>query len=228
MRNIGLIIAATAVLFAAAPLRAQGPAEFEEDMELAPPPEHFMTPPPPGEHPPLEPPPGFDAEAPEGMPGCPPPGEPPRHVERWLERLQARSPGEFERLQTLRRDDPEAFRRALVQRLSKERMKGGWHRGGPGRISSPEIDRLEKESREMGRAYRAAATAEEKTAIRDDLRAKLEALFDLRERERAQHIAEIEKHLAELKGALEGRAARRDQIIGHRLLQLTEGEGLAW
>jgi hypothetical protein len=88
-----------------------------------------MAPPPP------------DGPSPELIPsddGTPPPGdfEPemgrgrgPAHsgemLDRWMERLSTRNPQEYERLQKLRAEDPEAFRHALHSRLREERAMAG-------------------------------------------------------------------------------------------------------
>lgn len=160
-------------------------------------------------------------------PGPPVPPPPPPLV-RWLERLREHDPAEFERLQQLREADPEAFRRALAERIACARRKRGRPPFRPGWITTPEIERLERETRELARAFRGAGSQEERDRLAQELRDKLEKLFDLREQERARRIAEIEKHAAELRRVLQDRAQRREEIIARRFRQLTEAETTAW
>jgi hypothetical protein len=121
---------------------------------------------------------------------------------------------------------PEQERKEVLRSLSPSAPFGG-PGGGPGK-RDPKIREMERETLEMSRAFRAAKDETEKTRIRGDLRAKLEELFDLRERERKSHIDRIEKDLAELQKTLADRQAHRDEIITRRLEQLTEGEKLGW
>lgn len=56
-----------------------------------------------------------------------------------------------------------------------------------------------------------------------ELRLKLEASFDLKQRIRADEIEQAEAQIAELRRLLNERAARKDQIIERRLRELVEG-----
>lgn len=202
-------------------------------------------------------------DAPEMMPGpeAPPEGGP---LDRWLDRLREKDPAEYERLQQIRREGPEGFRRALHGKLRDERIMarfrefprmcqflltmpeeereqilqrmgpqgGGMHgRGGPWGgppARNPEIEALEREVGELSRAFREAADAALKDETLTTIRQKLETLFDLREKDRQEHIARIEKELVRLKESLEKRLERREEIIERRLKELTEGDVLGW
>jgi hypothetical protein len=143
--------------------------------------------------------------------------------------MRQADPEEFEHLQRLREEKPYQFQRALRKKLRQARFKQALrgHRE-KGTVRSPEIDRLERETHEMGQAYRKAATDEEKEALRTDLRSKLETLFDLRQKEKEKKIEQIGNRVAKLQQAMKKREDHREQIIDHRLLELTEGEVLAW
>ena len=105
-------------------------ARAQENPEGVPPPpsddtDVFFGEPPPDDM--LMPPPDMDAMR-EGMM---PPGEPeqdgqrgrPAAIDRWLQKLQQENPEEFAALQKLRKEDPMAFRRAMHERLLKQRLK---------------------------------------------------------------------------------------------------------
>lgn len=141
--------------------------------------------------------------------------------ERFRDRLKDH-PGVYERLKDL---PPEE--RDWLMHGAPRGPQGPWQQWRERRVS-PEIAKLEKETRETGRRYREVQTDEERTKLRADLHAKLEELFDLREAERAKKIEQIEKQLASLRGTLETRKAQREQIIDRRLQELTDGDTLAW
>lgn len=186
---------------------------------------------------PLEPPPGPPPGMDEPDMGQPPPppeemhgGQPPSvFVDRWLERLKEKDPEEYARLQKLKETNPEEFRKALFGKLVQERMRhrseGGRHGRPP---MNPEIQALQKETMEMSKAYSQATDEAAKKQLRTELRQKLEVLFDLREKERKEHIQRIEADLANLKKSLDERQQNREQIIERRLQELTEGDGLRW
>ena len=185
---------------------------------------------------PMEPPQGSPPDMIEpGMEGQPPPGDfgsetPPPPVDRWLGRLKTVDSNQYELLQKLRKEDPAEFHRALFERLSQEKMKDRMRRGPHGRMQpvNPKIQRMEEEVGQISHAYREASDPAQKEQLRRDLRAKLEALFDLREKGRQEHIQRIQEDLAQLKATLDQRLKNRDQIIDRRLQELTESDGLRW
>ena len=174
------------------------------------------------------------AQDPMEQPPAPPPeigtsemDEPPP-VDRWLDRLKAKNPEEYERLQKLRQEDPLEFRRTLHEYLRQERMKGGARdfRHGKQPPMNPEIRKLEEEIGRIARTYRETTDPEKQNQIRVELRMEVQALFDLRETERLEHIQRIEADLANLKITLDQRRKNRDRIIEQRLKELTNSEEL--
>lgn len=219
------------------------------------------TPPPDDASAMQNPPPGAEPDMDQGGPGGPgEPGEPPASaIDRWLDMLKERNTNEYARLQKLRTENPDEFRRVLRSRLREERFRHEFHdnpgfckyvlglpekeradilkklgHGGPGRgplgmrPMSPEIQKLEVQTGEMAKAYRDAADETQKKDIREQLRTKLEQLFDAREKERAEMIQRIEKDLDRLKQTLTQRQAHREEIIDKRLQELTADNPLAW
>ena len=211
--------------------------------------------PPPMDNPPGAPPPEefFGMGGPEG----PPPGDNPvtlwmerlrqRNPEEYarLNELRQKDPGRFhremhKRLQRQQAADvlknnprfkqlfeelPEEERDRITELISQPVM-----RKGPGKHGkpNPEIEKLEMEAGALSQAYRETADPAEKQKIRDEIQTKLEALFDLRQKDREQMIATMEKRMADLHKNLEEKTARRDEIIQRRLRELTEGDPLAW
>lgn len=239
-----LILVAAIVLLSSAPLPAQEPMESP-----MPPPESEMAP--PGPPPDMEPPPGLEP-GPENAP----PEAVDRWLERMkarntgdferLHKMREEDPKGFrgvlrqrltsERVLARLREHPKVyeFLMALPEQERDEvlrKLTPSVPFGGPGRrpeMMNPEIRELEKQALDVSRACREARDDAEKAAIRDDLRAKLGQLFDLRENERKGHIERIEHELSDLKKTLDDRQAHRDEIIARRLEQLTEGEKLGW
>ena len=198
-----------AFLLTLMPALAQDPLE----PPAGPPPE--MGAPEMGPPPSLEPPPGAESETP--------------FVDRWLDRLKEKHPEEYARLQKLRETSPEEFRQALHEKLAQEKMRFRSHDGEHGRPPmNPEVMKLENEMMDISKTYRQTTDATQKEQIRKDLRQKLEVLFDLREKDRQEHIRRIEADLADLKKSVDQRQSNREQIIDRRLQELTEGDGLRW
>jgi len=97
-----------------------------------------------------------------------------------------------------------------------------------GKNSNPEIRALSRETREMANAYQQAETQEEKEAIHDDLRAKLDDLFELREAERKTQIQRVQKEVEKLQKILDRRRKNKESIIEKRLQELTADETTRW
>lgn len=188
--------------------------------------EEGAPPPPPGSEG-MRPPP---AEGPEGLP--PPP------IQVLMQHWKKQNPEEFERMQKLREEDPEAFRRELHRKLEKAREdRGLGRRGGPGGRGLPEGDlpppdpRLqaaEESIRDLVRQWRAATNEEARLQVRTELQSALSQAFDLREQARRERLAQMEKKMAELRSSLEQRRQQRAAIIEKRMRELTEGDPLAW
>lgn len=203
------------IMLTACFLLAFTPAWGQDPMErpLGPPPE--MMDPDMGPPPSLEPPPGERPDAP--------------FVDRWLDRMKEKNPEEYARLQKLRETSPDEFRQALHEKLTQEKMRFRSREGKHGRPPmNPEIMKLEKEAMDLSKTYRQTTDAAQREQIGKDLREKLEVLFDLREKDRQEHIRRIESDLADLKKSVDERQKNREQIIGRRLQELTDGDGLRW
>lgn len=172
------------------------------------------------------------------------------HPEQFESLMEARerSPEEFRRRLRQRRDQLRAHHaladmtewprfQEFVHSLTpeereqlRERLRAAVAHGprgvGPG-PSSPARTPWEAEAELLARRYRQAAE-EDRPAIKEELRNHLERAFDAAESARREQIAEIEHRLARLKTVLAQREEHRDQIIERRLLELTDGDPLAW
>ena len=164
-----------------------------------------------------------------------------------LQRLREEDPPAFQRWLAKRRDDlvrrqflsgmNEMPRfREFMQHLSPEerdqmarRLTEAMGRGkaSPVRARHPRIEAMETNLQRQLEEYR-RAPGEAKEAHRDEIRITVAELFDLREEQRARHIAEAEERVQKLRQVLAERRARRDEIIERRLMELTEGDPLAW
>ena len=169
-------------------------------------------------------------------------------VEAWLQRVQARNPEEFERLSTLRTENPEAFQKVLKERLERARESkleelprvkafmdkmtpeereqfvkrlregGGKYRDEWARHNA-NLDKYEQDARKLVAAYK-AASADDKKKFRADLKKNVAETFELREKARQEVIQRMEGQLAKLKKDSEKRKAERDVIVEVRLKEL--------
>lgn len=209
-----------AVLSCALTVHAQPPVETGEHGSPPPPPEE-------GWEQPMSPP-------DEGPGGHPPP------IQILLQQWKERNPDEFKRMNQLREEDPDAFRRELNRKVNRAREEKGLNRyapegrgprGGPpgehGR-PDPKVTALEKEIHGLSQAWQAARSEEEKASIKSDLQAALGQAFDLKEQARRERLADMEKKIEQLRATLEQRQQQRNAIVEKRLLELTEGDRLAW
>ncbi len=89
----------------------------------------------------------------------------------------------------------------------------------PERVN-PEIDKMERETRDMARDYRQVQDNGKRENIKGALRQKLCNLFDMHEQKRAEELRKLETNLKELRQLLGKRREHRDKIIEHRLMQL--------
>ena len=85
---------------------------------------------------------------------------------------------------------------------------------------------LEFESKELSLQYGKAAEADKK-AIKENLRAKVSELFDLKAKGQELRVKHMESEMARLKKGLETRKANKAKIVEQRLEQLS-GEGFGW
>lgn len=182
--------------------------------------------------------------------------QPPPPVQRFFEILKEKNPEEFERLKQLRKDDPEAFRKELTDRLRTELERRGLYGeagdGGPFRqgkgfkgepggrhfhadgdvegwaVQSPELEQLEVKTRQLAHAIRDSNSPEEQAKLREELKGELTKEFDLREQMRKDRLAQMEKRVEKIKTIMEQRQAQRDAIIQRRMEELTEQDALAW
>jgi hypothetical protein len=85
---------------------------------------------------------------------------------------------------------------------------------------------LEFESKELSLKFDKAADADKK-GIKENLKANLSELFDLKSKGQELRVKRMEADLAKLKKNLEKRKVNKDKIVEQRLEQLT-GEGYGW
>ena len=147
-------------------------------------------------------------------------------VETWLKGVKERNPEEFERLNKLREEDPEAFQKALRERLEKMR-EGGSKLHDEFVRRHPELAKQDQETRKLLEAYK-TASPDDKKQIRAELKKKLGETFEVREKARQEMIQHLESQLGQLKKDADKRKANRDAIIERRVKELTENDPLAW
>jgi hypothetical protein len=86
-------------------------------------------------------------------------------------------------------------------------------------------ERLVREREMEAEAYRLAQQLRQNpsndAALRSQLREKLEAMFELKQENRREEIRQVEEVLQALRQRLQEREAMRDEIIQHRMRELT-------
>ncbi len=87
-------------------------------------------------------------------------------------------------------------------------------------------ERLIREREMEGEALRLAQQLRrnpvDATALRTELRQKLDAMFELKQENRREEIRQVEEVLGALRQQLRKREAMREQVIEHRMRELTE------
>ena len=179
-----------------------------------------------------QPPMGFQPPPPDAGPEM---GEPPPHhtppVDRWMQFLQQKDPEEFERLSTLRKDDPEAFRNELAEKLRHHRGKGREGRHGMHNMmeeNTPEMQALTTELNKLSRSYKETDDPAEKEALRTTITDTVRELYELRYTARQEKLQEAEAKIQKLREHLAQRYENRDKIIERRVQELTDGELVEW
>lgn len=121
------------------------------------------------------------------------------------ERVCREAWGRFQHMRELKRHNPEEFQR-LVR-----------------------INQMEAGAWELAEKIRRAQGGEEKTRLREELKAALEKLFELREEQRKREVEELQRRLEELKAQLEKRRQNKAAIVEKRLKQmLGESDDMDW
>lgn len=127
-------------------------------------------------------------------------------AERYLRRMQERSPEEFEEMRRLREEDPEAFRQALRERFMQNRPADASSRPHP----------LQAEMA----ALQAAETPEEIAEAEAALRTKVGEWVDRRLQQREQRIEQVRKQLRELEAQHAEDTQSREAMIDRAMLRI--------
>ncbi len=210
-----------------------------------------------------------------------------RPVDRLLEYVRRNHPEDYERLSTLRRENPEAFQQELRRRFEEAsnrfreqgpdpRRTNAWRRaeGGPGprpmvpdglearRPAPPAHAEGDGRKAQPGSAAERTEKAPPRTAgkhapfgsamaeqmervkglvdeyhrakgeardpIRRRIREQIGQAYELRERDRANRIRQMEEELARLKKEIEERRGLREQIIDRKVDELLDEDPTAW
>jgi len=141
--------------------------------------------------------------------------------ERFLQVLRERDPERHQELMHLRESDPDAFR-AVMGRLARYAQAMSSRPGSAERLQvmlelDYRIHKLALGWDELSRSERSARRAE--------MRELTEQLFELRQAQRRERLAEMSTRLEQLSAEIEERERGRDEIIDHFLDDLV-GEGL--
>lgn len=167
-------------------------------------------------------------------------------VEQVMKRIKQRNPEEFERLNKLRQEDPEAFRKALKDRLDKahwggragsnkvvatvapgerDQGQGVQHARNPGGNDgarrNAELNKCEQDIRALAESYKRASPDEQKM-LQADLKKKISETFELREKLRQEAIQRVEAQLTKLKKEATLGKAKREAVVESRFKELTE------
>ena len=135
-------------------------------------------------------------------------------VERFIQKMKVENPAEFKRLQELRQNDQEAFRKEMRERWQKkngENREEGHKADGKNATLLPE----EMACQEVARKYRAAQTPEAAAKLKAELTAAVERTFDAR-------IADQETRLQKAAADLAKRKARKGEVCARRVEELTK------
>ncbi|MEQ8186871.1 MAG: hypothetical protein ABRQ39_02775 [Candidatus Eremiobacterota bacterium] len=169
------------------------------------------------------------APVPGGHPG-PPPVLNEKQKSEVLSFIQKYMPSNYETLGEIKEVDPGRYNQILLEnyRIMTD-LRELANIDGEAYKDSLKAIKLEDESIKLARKYRKAREEEEKGQISKKLKSILSELFDLREKERARRIKQLEQELARLKESLNNRKKNKDTIVQQRMDELTgKKENLQW
>jgi hypothetical protein len=155
---------------------------------------------------------------------------PPKSDQELIEFLEKFDPERLEWMKHLKEMEPDTYFRVLEE-TKREMMKlKELRERDPERFEQIMIERrMETEIKELSSQYRKSQDSEEKEGLKKQIKAKLEKLFDLREKQREAEIKRIEQELTKLKEKMKIRKANRDKIIERRQKELLgEEDDLGW
>lgn len=147
-----------------------------------------------------------------------------------LERIKAEEPEEIEPLRKEKLKNPARYEEQLAKFWNDLGRLERFKRENPARYNNLKKQlQLERDCRSVVQQFRKTNDAAQRAKLRIDLKNYLTELFNLRETEREEKVAELEQELAELREMLAFRAKNKDKIIEKRLNEMIgEGEKLEW
>ncbi len=169
------------------------------------------------------------APVPGGHPG-PPPVLNERQKSEVISFIQKYMPSNYEMLREIKEADPGRYNQILLEnyRIMTE-LKELAKIDTEAYKDSLKAIKLEDESIRLAKQYRKATGEDEKGQITKKLKTILNELFDLREKERARRIKQLEQELTRLKESLNSRKKNKDTIVQQRIDELTgKKENLQW
>ena len=144
--------------------------------------------------------------------------------------IQKNMPSTYESLMEIKGADPGRYNHALLEnyRIMTD-LKHLAAADNEAYKDSLRAIQLEDESMKLSKQYRKTSGEQEKGQITKKLKTVLSELFDLREKERAKRIKQLEQELARLKESLNNRKKNKDTIVQQRIDELTgKKENLEW
>ncbi|MBI3268722.1 MAG: hypothetical protein HYZ53_06850 [Planctomycetes bacterium] len=162
-----------------------------------------------------------------GAPGFPTLGpEDTARVEAFLKEFD---PGRLEKLQAIRRQNPEVFENALRDAFMEMKRLEQLKQEDPERFERVMSQRrLEAKSMDLAARIKRAPEGD-KVVLKKELKELLSQVFDLREAEREAEVKELERQVAKLRERIAKRKESRDKIIQGRAAELLgEREDLDW
>jgi hypothetical protein len=147
-----------------------------------------------------------------------------------LDYLRQFYPEGISELKTLKINRPQVYRRALSRAFREMRFLQDLKTRDPAKHKQMILEKqLESEGRVIAKKYRKSRDEEEKTRLKDKLRALLERSFDLRQLNRQMEIDRLEAKLQDLKEQNRRRIENKQDIVENRLNDMIgESSQLEW
>jgi len=133
--------------------------------------------------------------------------------------LRTNNPKEFERLQALHKENPEAFRKEMRKALQEYAKKEH-----PEQYKQfAKMRKSEERLRKLAQQCCAEQDPAKKTKLEQDMRTELEQQFTEKQALRQQELEALEKRLTEFRASLQSREQNKEAMIDMRIKALTEG-----
>lgn len=145
----------------------------------------------------------------------------PELEKRILAIITEREPEEVDHLLELKEINPAEYHEILLRTWREQQILERLKKEDPKKYEQVKRrQQLERITRKLAREYRESDNEKRQQEIKQELRKKLDELFDLRETEREAEIVRLEKELDKMRKIVKERKTKKEEIVVNHLNKL--------